>query len=134
MDLEKETLKNNSTGLTGTRRILPKEIYELEGEDEKEGKPKGWFSWFRGIYQRDVQDDEPKLKAPIKALEASPQSTSTGQNVSTKNDSLPTSILSKILPTGHKNDTVNNTQPAGISPKKTATESNSPPKEGGSTA
>ncbi|CAF9935281.1 MAG: hypothetical protein ALECFALPRED_006350 [Alectoria fallacina] len=131
VDLEKETLKNNGTGLTGTRRILPREVYALE-EEEEEGKPKGWLSWFQGIYRREVQEDETKPEPSVKALEVRLQSTSTGQNATIKNDSSPASILSKILPTGHKNDPANNTQPAGESHKNTATESNSPPKEGGS--
>lgn len=132
VDLEKETLKNNGTGLTGTRRILPKEVYELEEVDEKEGTPKGWLSWIQGIYRRGVQQDETKPEPPAKALEISPQNTSPGQIATTKDESKPTSILSKILPTAHKNDSANNIQLVGVGPKNTATESNSPPKEGGS--
>ena len=132
VDLEKETLKHNGTGLTGTRRILPKEVYELEEEDETEAKPKGLFSWFRGIYQRDVQEVETNPEPSVKAAEISPHSTSSGQNATTKNDSKPTSILSKILPTADKNDSVNYTQEVGEDPKNATTKSNGPPKEGGS--
>ena len=131
VDLEKETLKINGTGLTGTRRILPKEVYELEEDDEKEGKPKGWLSWFRGIYRRDVQDDNTMSEPPVKAPDINPQSRPPGQNTTTKNDSTPTSIFSKILPTVQMNDSANDTQQVGVSSKKTTTESNISPKEGG---
>lgn len=132
VDLEKETLKNNGTGLTGNRRILPKEVYELEDEDEKEGKPKGWLSWFQGIYRRDTQEDEMRPEPSIIAPEVSPQSTSTVQNGTTKNDSSPTSLLSIILPTVYKDESANKTQRAESSPKKMTTDINSPLKEGGS--
>ena len=132
MDLEKETLKNNATGLTGTRRILPKEVYELEEEDEKEGKPKGWLAWFQGIYRRDVQEDETKPEPSVKAPEISPQSTSSGQNPTAKIDSKPTGILSKILPTTHKNDSTNDIQQVGVKPKSMTTGSSNAPREGGS--
>ena len=125
LDLEKETLKNNSSGITGTRRILPKEVYELEGEDEKEDKPKGWLSWFQGIYRRDVQEDDLTPEPSIIAPESNPQSASSGQNVPTLNDSKPTSILSKILPTAHKKDFADNTQQMKGKPKKLTTENNS---------
>lgn len=131
VDLEKETLKTSGTGLIGTRRILPKEVYELEEEDDKEGKPKGWLSWFQGIYRRDAQEDETKPESSVKAPEISPQNMSTEQNATSKNDSKPTSILSKILPMAHKNDSANNTPPVGVSPENTTAESNSPPKKGG---
>lgn len=124
-------MKSNGTTQTGNRRILPKEVYELEDEDEKEGKPKGWLSWFQGIYRGDAQEDETKPESSVKAPEVNPQNPSTGQNATTKNDSSPTTLLSKILPTAHKNDSANHTQP-GASPKKMTTESDSPPKEGGS--
>ena len=132
MDLEKETLKNSGTGLTGTRRILPKAVYDLEEEDEKDSKPKGWLSWFQGIWRRDVQEDETKPEPSVKAPETNLQSTPVGQNTSTNNDSKSTNILSKILPMTHRNDSANETMQAGVSPKSTKTESNSPPKEGGS--
>ena len=131
VDLEKETMKINGTGPTGTRRILPKEVYELEEDDEKEGKPKGWLSWFRGIYGRDVQDDNTISEPPVKSPDTNPQSRSLGQNDTTKNDSAPTSIFSKILPTAQKNDSANDTQQVELSPKKTTTESKSSPKGGG---
>lgn len=132
VDLERETLKTTGTGLTGTRRILPREVYELEEEDEKEGKPKGWLSWFQGLYRRDVQADETKPEPLVRAPQSNPQSTSSVQNATTLNDSKSTSILSKILPTAHKDDTANNTQQLGVSPRNKTTESNSPPREGGS--
>ena len=130
MDLEKETLKLNGTGLTGTRRILPKEVYELEEDNEREGKPKGWLSWFRGIYGRDAPDDNTISEPPVKTPDTNPQSRSPGQNATTKNDSTPTSIFSKILPTVQKSDSANDTQQLGVSSKKTTTESNVSPKEG----
>lgn len=130
MELEKETLKRNGTGLTGTRRILPKEVYELEEEDEKEDKPKGWLSWFQGIYRWDVQENDAKSEPSVKAPEMNPRSSSSGQSATTENETKPTGILSKILPTAHKNDSADNTQQLGISPNNTTTESNHPPKEG----
>ena len=132
MDLEKETLKANGTGLIGTRRILPKEIYEQEEEDEKEGKPKGWLSWFQGLYRKGDQEDETKPKPSIESPETSPQSGSSELNATTKNDSNSTSILSKILPTASKNDFTNNTQHAEVKLNHTATGTNSSPKQGGS--
>ena len=110
LDLEKETMKNNSSGIIGTRRILPKEVYELEEEEEKEGKPKGWLLWFQGIYRRDVQEDDLTPEPSIIAPEGNPQSASSGPNTPTLNDSKPTSILSKILPNAHKKDSADNTQ------------------------
>ncbi|KAL9136319.1 MAG: hypothetical protein Q9175_002464 [Cornicularia normoerica] len=130
VDLEKETLKNNGTGLTGTRRILPKEVYELEEEDEKQGKPKGWLSWFQGIYRRDAQEVVSKPEPSVKASDVSPRSTSSGQNAPATKDIKPTSILSKILPSAHKNDSANNAQQVEVSPKNTTSESSSPPKGG----
>lgn len=128
--LEKETLKNNGTGLTGTRRILPKEVYELEQDDENEGKPKGWLSWFQGIYRRDVQEENLVSEPSVKAPDVSPQSTSPGKDATAKNDSTSTTILSKILPTAHKNDTVNDTEHVGVNPQKPTIESKISPKQG----
>lgn len=130
VELEKETLKRNGTGLTGTRRILPKEVYELEEEDEKEDKPKGWLSWFQGIYRWDVQENDAKSEPSVKAPEMNPRSSSSGQSATTGNETKHTGILSKILPTAHKNDSANNTQQLGISPNNTTTESNHPLNEG----
>ena len=120
VDLEKETLKNSGTGLTGHRRILPKEVYELEDEDEEKGKPKGWLSWLQGRYRRDAQEDETKPEPSVKAPEISPQSTSSGENATT-NESKPTSILKKILPTAHKEDPAKSTQQASVNPKNPTT-------------
>lgn len=128
VDLEKETLKINGTGLTGTRRILPKEVYELEEDDEKEGKPKGWLSWFQGIYRRDVQEDNPKSENSVKIPDISPQSKSPERSALSKNDLTPIAIISKILP-AHKNDRADDTQHAGTSSKNSTTENNKlPPK------
>ena len=132
MDLEKETLKNNGIGLIGTRRILPKEVYELEEEEGKEGKPKGWLSWFQGIYRRDVQEYETKPELLVKTLENNPQSTSSEQNATAKDDPKSTSILSKILPTPYTHDSVSNTQPARVSPDTATTNPSSLPTKGGS--
>ena len=118
-------MRNNSTGLTGTRRILPKEVYELEGEEEKEGKPKGWLSWFQGIYRRDAHEDDLTPESSIKAPEVNPQSASSGQNTASLDDAKPTSILSKILPTAHKKDSADNTPQMKGDPRKSTTESNS---------
>lgn len=131
MDLEKETLKNNGAGLSATRRILPKELYELEEEDEKESKPKGWRSWFRVIYRRDAQEKETEPKPWINSPAISPQSRSSEQNATTKEDSKPTSILSKILPTAHKNEDANSNQQEEVKPNRTSTGTNNPPKKGG---
>lgn len=131
MDLEKEALKNSSTGLTGTRRILPKEVYELEGY-ETEDKPKGWLSWFRGIYGREVQEDKQKSEPSVKRTELTPQKVSSEPNATTENDSKPTSILSKILPTAQKNDSAIKFEQVGVRPTNTTTESHYPPKECGS--
>ena len=128
VDLEKETLKINGTGLTGNRRILPKEVYELEEDDEKEGKPKGWLSWFQGIYQRDVQEDDTKLESSVKIPDINPQSKSSERNATAKNYSAPTTVFSKILPTTHKNDRADDTQHAGVSSKNSTTENNTLPK------
>ena len=132
VDLEKEALKTNSTGLSGARRILPKEIYEQEEEDEKEGKPKGWLSWFQGLYRKGDQGDEMKPKPSIEAPETSGRSGSSELNAATKNDSNSTSILSRILPTASKNDFTNNTQHAEVKVNNTATGTDSPPKQDGS--
>ena len=125
LDLEKETMKNSSSGITGTRRILPKEVYEFEGEEEKEGKPKGWLSWFQGIYRRDVQEDDLTPERSIIAPEVNPQSVSSGQDVPTLNDSKPTSILSRILPTAHKKDSADITEQMKGNPRSLTTENNS---------
>lgn len=130
MDLEKETLKRNGTGLTGTRRILPQEIYELEGEDEKEEKPKGWLSWFQGIYRWDSHEADTVSEPSVKAPDISSQSLSSGPSTTTGDETKPTSILSKLLPTAQKNDSAKTTHQAEISPNNTTSESNSPPKEG----
>ena len=132
MDLEKETLKNNGTVLSGTRRILPKEVYELEEEEEKEGKPKGWLSWFQVLYQRNDQGAETKPESSVDSPKSSPQSRSPEQNATTKNDSKSTSILSKILPTTHRNDSVDTTQQATMNFNSTTNQLDSPPKERGS--
>ena len=118
-------MKNNSSGTTGTRRILPKEVYEFEGEEEKEGKPKGWLSWFEAIYRRDVQEDDLLPEPSIIAPEVNPQSAFSGHDVPPSNDSKPTSILSRILPTAHKKDSVDSTQQMKGSPKKLTIENNS---------
>lgn len=131
MDLEKETLKNNGTGLSATRRILPKELYELEEEDEKESKPMGWRSWFQGIYRWDAQEKETKPKASINSPEISSQSRSSEQNATTKEDSKSPSILSKILPTAHKKEDANSNQQTGVKLNKTSTGTDNPPKQGG---
>lgn len=132
VDLEKETLKNNGIGLTATRRILPKEVYELEGEEEKEGKPKGWLSWFQGKYRQDAQEDEMKPEPLVKSPENNPQSTTSGQNATPKDDIKSTSILSKILPTAYTYDSASNTQPAQASPDTATTSPNSLPTKSGS--
>ena len=131
VDLEKETLKNNGTGLSGTRRILPKEVYELEEEDEAERKTKGWLSWFRGIYGQDDQTDETKPAPSIGSPEVSPQSKSSEEK-SRANDSKATNILSKILPTAHKNHSATDTQQVQASPDNTTSGTDSPPKQSGS--
>ena len=125
LDLERETMKNNSSGILGTRRILPKEVYELEGAEEKESKPKGWLPWFQGIYRRDVQEDDLTPEPSIIVPGVNPQSASSGQDVPILNDSKPTSILSRILPTAYKKDSADNTQQMKGNSKKLATENNS---------
>lgn len=123
VDLEKETLKNNGTGQSATRRILPKELYELEEDDEKKSKPKGWrsWSWFQVIYRRDAQEEEAEPKLSIDSPRTSPQSRSSEQTDTTKEDSKSTSILSKILPTAHKNEDAKNSQQAEAKPNRTST-------------
>ena len=90
VDLEKETLKANGTGLSGSRRILPKEVYELEEDDRDEGKPKGWRSWFRGLYRQNDPENEPE------SSKNGSQTKSPKQNATTMKDSKSTGILSKI--------------------------------------
>ena len=131
VDLEKETLKNNGTGLSGTRRILPKEVYELEEEDEVEGKTKGWLSWFRGIYGQDDQTDETKPEPSIGSPEMSSQRKSSEQKYTT-NDSKSTNILSKILPTAQKNHSATDTQQVQASPDHTTSGNDGLPKQSGS--
>lgn len=131
VDLEKETLKINGTSPTSTRRILPKEVYELEEDDEKEGRPKGWLSWVKGIYRRDVQEDDTKLEDSVKIPGISPQSKSSERNATAKNDSAPTTIFSKILPTAHKCDRADDTQHTGVSSKSSTSENTTLPKKGG---
>lgn len=130
VDLEKETLKNNGTGLSATRRILPKELYELEEEDEKESKPSGWRSWFQVIYRRDAQEKETEPKPSIDPPRTSPQSRSSEQTDTTKEGSKSSSILGKILPTTHKNEDAKNSQQAGL-PNRTSTGTNDASKQGG---
>ena len=129
MDLEKETLKNNGTVLGGSRRILPKEVYELEEEEEKESKPKGWLSWFQVIYQRNDQGADSKPRPSVESAKISPQNRTPEQNATTKNDSNSTSILSRILPTTHRNDSTNSTQQAATSSNSTTSKLDTPPKE-----
>ena len=104
VELEKETLKANGTSLSGTRRILPQEVYELEEDDREEGKPKGWRSWFRGLYRQNDPVNEPE------SSQNSSQSESPKQNATTMKDSKSTGILNKILITApKKEETTNNT-------------------------
>ena len=130
VDLEKETLKNNGTVLGGNRRILPKEVYELEEEEEKEGKPKGWRSWFQVIYQRNDQGADSEPRPSVESAKSSPQHRSPEQDATSKDDSKSTSILSRILPTTHRNDPTNTTQQAAISSNSTTSKLDTPPKEG----
>ena len=131
MDLEKETLKNSGTGLSGTRRILPKELYELEEEEEEESKPKGWRSWFQAIYRQDDRENETKPKPLINIPEISPQSRSSEQNAKTKEDSKSTSLLSRVLPTASRNEDANNNQKAEVKLNRTSSGTDKPPKQGG---
>ena len=125
MDLEKETLKANGTGQIGTRRILPEEIYELEEDDGEEGKPKGWRSWFRGIYRQNDPGNEPE------SSKNSSQSKSSEQNATTMSDSKSTGILSKILRTAPRRELMSSTQQAEETMNDTLTGTNNVPKQGG---
>ena len=132
VDLEKETLKNNGTVLSGTRRILPKEVYELEEEEEEEGKPKGWRSWFQVLYQRNDHGAETKPGLSVESSKSSPQSRSPEQNATTKTDSKSTSILSTILSTTHRDGSANNNQQATVNSNSTTNRNDSTTKEDGS--
>ena len=125
VELEKETLKANGTSPSGTRRILPKEVYELEEDDREEGKPKGWRSWFRGLYRQNDPENEPK------SSENSSQSQSSKQNTTPIKDSKSTSILSNILITAPKKEPLSSTQQAEETTNNTSTGTNNVPKQDG---
>ena len=82
LELEKEVLRlrGEKAGLLSKApaRILPKEVYELEQEEESDEKqPKGWLSWFKaaGITTEERQP-EPAAKAAeehVEAADAQPQ-------------------------------------------------------------
>ena len=133
MDLEKETLKHGGTGLVGTRRILPKEVYELEEEEEREEKPKGWLSWFQTIYWRNAED-ESKPESSVESSDMNSQSRPTAQTASTKDESPSASILSKIIPTIHKNDSTSHAQKTVASPVNIASKADNPSKGNDSTS
>ena len=122
VELEKETLKANGTGLSGTRRILPKEVYELEEDDGEEGKPKGWRSWFRGIYRQNDPENEPE------SSKKSSQTKSSEQNATTGKDSKSTGILSKILIAAPKKELMSSTQQMEATINNTSTGTNNVPK------
>ena len=137
VELEKETLRINGKGPSGTRRILPKEVYELEEEDERESGPKGWRSWFQAIYRQNDPKDQLESTAtistpPIELPEKDPRSKSPEQNATAKNESNSTSILSKIVATTHKNESTSHTQQAAEPLNRTSTGINSLPKQSGS--
>ena len=125
VDLEKETLKANGTGLSGTRKILPKEIYELEEDEGEKSKPKGWRSWFRGIYRQNDPENEPE------SSKNRTQSKSSLQNVTTTKDSKSTGILSKIFITAPKRESMSSTQQAGETTNDMPTGNNNVQKQGG---
>ena len=125
VELEKETLKTNGTGLSGTRRILPKEVYELEEDDGEEGKPKGWRSWFRGIYRQNDPENKPE------SSKNTSQSKSSKQNATTIKDSKSTGILSKILTTAPKKELMSSTQQAEETINNTSTGTNNVQKQDG---
>ena len=125
VELEKETLKTNGTGLSGTRRILPEELYELEEDDGEEGKPKGWRSWFRGIYRQN--DPENKTESS----KNSSQSKSSEQNATTMKDSKSTGILSRILTSAPKKESMSSVQQAEETINNTPTGTNNVQKQDG---
>ena len=125
VELEKETLKANGTGLSGTRRILPKEVYELEEDDREEGKPKGWRSWFRGLYRQNDPENE------TESSKDSSQSDSPKQNATTIKDSKSKGILSKILITAPKKELPSNTEQAEETTNHTSTETKNVSKQDG---
>lgn len=125
VELEKETLKANGTGLSGTRRILPKEVYELEEDDREERKPKGWRSWFRGLYRQNDPENEPE------SSKQSSQSNSSKQNATTMKEPESTGILGKILITAPKKELLSSTQQAEETTNKTSTGTNNVPKQDG---
>lgn len=56
VELEKEILRSKAksgNGAVAGRRIIPKELWDIEAEEEQhEGvQPQGWFSWIRGQSQ-----------------------------------------------------------------------------------
>lgn len=64
VELEKEILRLRSkNGIATEQRILPKEVWELENEEEKEPtQSKGWWSWIRKVAR--VQDDSAQEQSP----------------------------------------------------------------------
>jgi len=65
VELEKEILRlraKDEKDAGYPKRILPKDIREVEEDDEKEDKLKaqGWFGWVRAFGQSSQQESEPK--------------------------------------------------------------------------
>lgn len=52
VELEKEILRlrtKTGKGATASQRIIPKELWDIEAEEQQEEvQPQGWFSWIRG--------------------------------------------------------------------------------------
>ncbi|KIX01636.1 uncharacterized protein Z518_09362 [Rhinocladiella mackenziei CBS 650.93] len=64
VELEREVLRLRAKEKNGKQnpavRILPKEIYEEDKEEEKEEKPSGWFSRITSLVSRDKGDEDAK--------------------------------------------------------------------------
>ncbi|KAG8527175.1 uncharacterized protein KY384_008605 [Bacidia gigantensis] len=75
VELEKETLRlEEKAGFANAKkkRILPKEVYELEEEEELQPyPPRGWFSWLKGS---GTQKDEPLPESERNPPEPEPES------------------------------------------------------------
>ncbi|MCJ1459096.1 hypothetical protein MMC28_009473 [Mycoblastus sanguinarius] len=93
VELEKEVLRLRAKTTTerNTKRILPKEVWELEEKEEINDQSKGWLPWIKGFVRRDGAAAEPQ-PGPVQTPRDNP---------STLHDDHSTTILSRIIPSSH---------------------------------
>lgn len=133
VELEKEALRRNGTA-PSTKRILPKEVYELGEEEERETERKGWLSWVQNLYRRDAPEAKSKTEPLEEATVADSKPSSSEYSTVTDSDTTHTSILSKIFPSSHARDPspASGGDSTDLSPKPTLSVGHSPHKKSAS--